>query len=146
MADDHAAQCLSMEQAAGILGVAPAELLRGSEEVPVSPEKRRNHTYRIPPRHCWIRAAENFAKSISYTVYHYNDPLQARAAWGTMRENFATVARIVAVAIPDGEAFRVDDSRFRRTVARRQGLLLDISRPADAALQRRIMFLVLKNP
>ncbi len=141
----EAAPCagLSMEEAAGILGVAVGDLRRGSQDLPVSPEDTRNKIYRTPPRSCWVRSASNLLKSISYTVYQYSDPGQARAAYNTMRENFATVARIDAVAVAGAEAFRVDDSRFRRTVARRHGVVIDILRPADAALQRRIMILLL---
>ncbi len=140
-----AAPCggLSMEEAAGILGVAVGDLRQGSQDLPVSPEDTRNKIYRTPPRFCWVRSASNLLKSISYTIYQYADPDQARAAYNTMRDNFATVARIDAVAAPGTEAFRVDDSRFRRTVAHRHGVVIDIHRPADAALQRRIMILLL---
>lgn len=145
LAGDTDQQCdaLTMEEAADILGVPSAELRRGGSDLLVSPEEIRRNTYKTPPRSCWIRSVSNLLKSLHYNVYQYTDPEQARGAFVTMRDNFGTVASIKTIPLARGQAFRIDDSRFRRTIAWRKDLLLDILSPTDGTLQRRIMTLVL---
>ncbi len=136
---------LAVGEAAAILGVAPEEVQERRVEQPVSPDDRKAHVYRVAPYSCWFRAGGDFRRTIGYTISLFNDPGRAEQAFADMRGGFATVAGVAPVPGLGDAAFRVDDSRFHRLVARKGGALVDIRTPADHDAQARIMRLILRG-
>ncbi len=134
---------VSLKNAAALLGVSPGDLQKNSRPMMVSPDDIRKKTYKSLPCSCSIRSKSNFLKSISYVIYHYNDPRQARVDFNTMKNNFAIVSKVDVVKGLGGEVFWAGDKRFRRMVALKGAVLIDVMNPVDYKVQKGVLRLVL---
>jgi len=132
-----------LRDAAVFLGVSSGNLQKNVRTVMVSPDDIRKKIYKSPPCSCSIRSKSNFLKSISYTIYHYNDPRQARRDFNTMKNNFAAASKVDNVKGLGSEVLWAGDKRFHRMVALKGAVLIDVINPADFNIQKRILRLIL---
>jgi len=144
---DDTGRCssITLENAAAILGAAMADLQQSSHDLMVSPDDPREKVYSTPPFNCTIRSTANFLQSVTYVVYEFNDPGQARREFNRMREGFASVSGVEAVPDIGAEVFWAGDDRFQRMVAIKGKAMIDVLSPKDFNLQKQIISLVLDS-
>jgi len=134
---------ISLKEAGAILGVPADDLSMRSFKQPVSPENRKNKTYKTFPCSYGYRSKSNFLKSISYTVSVFNRPEKARSVFDTMKGNFKTVAKVEAVPGLGDEAFWVNDKRFHRLVCLKGEIMIDVLSPKNPELQKQVVRTIL---
>ncbi len=134
---------IPLKKAGTILNVPAADLDIRSYKQPVSPDDQKNKTYKVPPCGYSYRSKSDFLKSISYTVYDFSRPEKARSVFETMKGNFKTVAKVETVQGLGDAAFWVNDKRFHRFVCLKGGLMIDVLRPKELELQKRVVRLLL---
>lgn len=130
-------------RAAALLSISPDDLVVNILGQMVSPDDIKAKLYTVPPCSYNYRSKTSFLKSISYTVYIYNDLQRMFADYEKMKGNFSTVSKVDAVPGLGDKAFWVGDKRFRRLVAIKGNLLIDVIRPGDLKRKREIVQMVL---
>jgi len=131
------------DKAAALLSISSNDLSINILGKMVSPDDIKAKTYKVPPCGYYYRSKTSFSKSISYTVYIYNDPRRALADYERIKGNFSTVSKVEAVPMLGDKAFWAGDDRFRRLVAIKGNLLIDVVRPGDLQRKREIVRMVL---
>jgi hypothetical protein len=139
-------QALTIAASAELLDGSPGDLQRSSRAMPVSPEDLKSKTYPVPPASCTIQSKTDFSKSIAFNVTTYSGSQQARRAMNEMKAGFAGVSTVEPVAGIGDAAFWAGDPRFKRLVAVKGAVLVDVMRPGERERQERIIRLVLEQP
>lgn len=122
---------MTEEIAGEILGVSPAELKKSAGfEAPVT---------------CRIQSKSNFLIGMSYALYIEESPEKAAEELNKIKEGLAFLSEIEAMEDLGDEAFWAGNKRARRLVARKGNVLIDVMRPGDPAVQKRIVRLVFEN-
>jgi len=136
---------LSLEEAGAILGVSSTDLVVEGRDMMVSPQDLEKGLYRKTPHTCTFRSQNDFLRFVSYITYVHSSKQQARLEWERMKEGFETVSAVDAVPGVGDEAFWAGDSRFRRMVAVKGAVVVDVLNPKDFDLQKRILKSVLAS-
>lgn len=142
---DNSDRCsaIPLETAAGILNVSIEDLHKSSTDLMVSPDDLERKIYKTPPYTCSIRSKTNFLKLITYVVYVYNDPGQARLEFEKMKTGFETISKVDALPDIGDATFWAGDNRFQRMVSIKGGIVIDILSPKDFELQKQLIRQVL---
>jgi hypothetical protein len=134
---------ITLENAATILGVSPDDLQKSTSDIMVSPEDLQEKIYKIHPYNCTIRSKSNFLKFLTYIVYVYNDPEQARREFNKMQKGFESVSRVDIVPDIGDKTFWVADNRFQRMISIKGSVVIDVLSPKEFTIQKQIIHLVL---
>lgn len=121
---------LTAEQAAAILGLAPADL--------VGPQHLETFT-------CRFHGRSDPFKTLSFNAYTESSAAEAARKMDSEEEGFAFLSKIDTLQDLGDEAWRAPDSRARRLVFRKGATWVDIVTPGDSAAQVRIARIVLAH-
>jgi hypothetical protein len=141
-ADAIASDCrcddIPLDTAAEMLNLPAADLDVAGHPLPVSPEDRQQHTYRIPPCSCTILSRSDFLESVAYTTYVFKDPGQAHSSLNEMKAGYETVFSVDDLSGIGEVAFLAGGSRFHRLIAMKEGVLVDVLAPKALEIQKQI--------
>lgn len=122
---------MTEDLAGEMLGVSAAELKKSADfKAPVT---------------CRIQSKSNFLIGMSYSIYIEESPEKAAKELNKIKEGLAFLSEIEAMEGLGDEAFWAGNKRARRLVARKGNVLIDVMRPDDLAVQKRIVRLVFEN-